>query len=190
MIPRKRPGRGNVASRTLILGGVRSGKSRLAASLAAASGLDVTVVATAMAPDEDLQLRIAAYRARRPARWQLVEEPIALAGVLRAQAGERRLLLVDGLSGWLGNLLEHPDPRRWSAERDDLLVSLAQLPGHLLLVGNESGLGDAAPGGAPCRLRDEAGWLNQELARRCERVVFTVAGLPQVLKGPPWIAHA
>ena len=32
---------------------------------------------------------------------------------------------------------------------------------------------------------DLAGWLHQDLAGVCEQVVFTVAGLPQVLKGPP-----
>ncbi|MGB0712048.1 MAG: bifunctional adenosylcobinamide kinase/adenosylcobinamide-phosphate guanylyltransferase, partial [Gammaproteobacteria bacterium] len=33
------------------------------------------------------------------------------------------------------------------------------------------------------RFVDEAGWLHQDLARRCERVLFVTAGLPQVLKG-------
>jgi adenosylcobinamide kinase/adenosylcobinamide-phosphate guanylyltransferase len=30
---------------------------------------------------------------------------------------------------------------------------------------------------------DESGWLHQALAAKCEKVIFVVAGLPQVLKG-------
>jgi len=33
------------------------------------------------------------------------------------------------------------------------------------------------------RFIDEAGWLHQELARVCDRVIFTIAGLPHLLKG-------
>jgi adenosylcobinamide kinase/adenosylcobinamide-phosphate guanylyltransferase len=33
------------------------------------------------------------------------------------------------------------------------------------------------------RYVDEAGWLHQALAERCQRVVLIVAGLPLTLKG-------
>jgi len=33
------------------------------------------------------------------------------------------------------------------------------------------------------RFCDEAGWLHQEIAQRCDRVTLTVAGLPLLLKG-------
>jgi adenosylcobinamide kinase/adenosylcobinamide-phosphate guanylyltransferase len=33
------------------------------------------------------------------------------------------------------------------------------------------------------RYVDEAGWLHQALAERCQRVILTVAGLPLTLKG-------
>jgi adenosylcobinamide kinase/adenosylcobinamide-phosphate guanylyltransferase len=66
----------------LILGGVRSGKSRLAEKLALDSGLAVTYVATARIGDEDMDRRVAAHRAYRPGHWSLVEEPLALADAL------------------------------------------------------------------------------------------------------------
>jgi adenosylcobinamide kinase/adenosylcobinamide-phosphate guanylyltransferase len=47
------------------------------------------------------------------------------------------------------------------------------------------GLGIVPVNGLARRFRDEAGWLHQALAARCERVVFTAAGLPLVLKGSP-----
>ncbi|WP_313089095.1 bifunctional adenosylcobinamide kinase/adenosylcobinamide-phosphate guanylyltransferase [Pseudomonas sp.] len=169
----------------LILGGARSGKSRLAERLAGNSGLPVTYIATSQALDDEMAARIAMHRAQRPPSWALVEEPLALASVLREQADVERCLLVDCLTLWLTNLLLLDDPARLAAERDDLLACLAELPGRLLLVSNETGLGVVPLGELSRRYVDEAGWLHQALAERCERVVFTVAGLPMILKGEP-----
>lgn len=167
----------------LILGGARSGKSRLAERLAAESGLAVTYIATSQPLDGEMNERIAQHRERRPAHWALVEEPLALARVLREQAAADKCLLVDCLTLWLTNLLMLDNPARLSAERDALLDSVSGLPGRVLLVSNETGLGVVPLGELTRRYVDEAGWLHQALAERCERVVFTVAGLPMVLKG-------
>lgn len=169
--------------RSLILGGVRSGKTRHAQSLAVASGLAVIYVATAEARDGEMADRIARHRADRPAQWQLVEEPLALASTLVEIAAPGRCILVDCLTLWLSNLLLHDEGRRLPAERDALLATLAILPGEVILVSNETGLGVVPMGELTRRYCDEAGWLHQALAEQCERVVFTVAGLPMVLKG-------
>ncbi|MCF5032908.1 bifunctional adenosylcobinamide kinase/adenosylcobinamide-phosphate guanylyltransferase, partial [Pseudomonas syringae] len=60
----------------LILGGARSGKSRLAEKLAADSALKVTYIATSQPLDGEMNQRVASHRARRPEHWGLVEEPI------------------------------------------------------------------------------------------------------------------
>ncbi len=91
--------------RDLILGGARSGKSRLAERLAAESGLAVSYIATAQAGDGEMGWRIAEHRARRPAHWRTLEEPLALAATLRSEAEAGRCLLVDCLTLWLTNLL-------------------------------------------------------------------------------------
>lgn len=167
----------------LILGGARSGKSRLAERLAMESGLEVCYIATSQSLDGEMASRIARHRQRRPEHWHLVEEPLALARVLGEQAAPGRCLLVDCLTLWLTNLLMLDDPARLDAERDALLECLPQLPGRVLLVSNETGLGVVPLGELSRRYVDEAGWLHQSLAERCERVVFCVAGLPMVLKG-------
>lgn len=169
----------------LILGGARSGKSRLAERLARDSGLAVCYVATSQALDDEMAARIAQHRARRPADWALVEEPLALARVLREQAAPERCLLVDCLTLWLTNLLLADDPQRLAQERDALLACLAELPGRIILVSNETGLGVVPLGELSRRYVDEAGWLHQALAERCRRVLFCVAGLPMTLKGDP-----
>lgn len=169
--------------KTLILGGVRSGKSRLAERLAGESGLPVTYIATATAGDNEMRARIAAHRARRPAAWSLVEEPHALAATLHAQAAPDRCLLVDCLTLWLTNLLTAQDATLFDSERTALLDLLPGLPGQLILVSNETNMGVMPLGELTRRYCDEAGRLHQDLAQICERVILTVAGLPHILKG-------
>ena len=168
----------------LILGGARSGKSRFAERLATDSQLDVVYLATSQPVDGELNQRVALHRQRRPEHWGLVEEPLALADVLRAQARAERCLLVDCLTLWLTNLLMLDDAERLDFERQALLDLLPTLPGEIIFVSNETGLGVVPLGELTRRFVDEAGLLHQALAARCERVVFTVAGLPMLLKGP------
>ncbi|WP_236450748.1 bifunctional adenosylcobinamide kinase/adenosylcobinamide-phosphate guanylyltransferase [Stutzerimonas stutzeri] len=167
----------------LILGGARSGKSRFAERLAAESGLAVTYIATSQALDGEMSARIAHHRQRRPVHWSLVEEPLQLARVLREQAAPQRCLLVDCLTLWLTNLLMLDDAARLAEARDALLECLPELPGRIILVSNETGLGVVPLGELTRRYVDEAGWLHQAVADRAHRVTFMVAGLPMTLKG-------
>jgi adenosylcobinamide kinase/adenosylcobinamide-phosphate guanylyltransferase len=169
--------------RRLILGGVRSGKSRLAEQWARASGLPVTYLATAMPGDEEMRLRIEAHRQRRPSHWGLVEEPYRLADMLLRHAGEGRCLIVECLTLWLTNLLLEDDQRRFEHERQALLEVLPKLPGEIILVGNESNMGVVPLGALSRRFCDESGRLYQALAEACDKVYLTVAGLPMRLKG-------
>ena len=169
----------------LILGGARSGKSRLAERLATQSGLAVTYIATSQALDGEMSARIQHHRQRRPADWGLVEEPLELARALRDNAAPGRCQLVDCLTLWLTNLLMLDDDTRLAMQRDAFLEALAELPGRIILVSNETGLGVVPLGELTRRYVDEAGWLHQAVAERAERVLFTVAGLPMLLKGEP-----
>lgn len=171
--------------RSLILGGARSGKSALAEHIARQSGLEVHYIATAQPGDGEMSARIAHHRASRPAHWRCVEEPLALADALRARARADRCMLVDCLTLWLSNLLASPDADRFARERDALVDLVPELPGQLVMVSNEVGLGIVPMGELTRRFVDEAGRLHQALAQRCERVVFVAAGLPLALKGNP-----
>jgi adenosylcobinamide kinase/adenosylcobinamide-phosphate guanylyltransferase len=168
---------------TLILGGARSGKSALAERLALASAGAVVYIATAQARDGEMAERIAHHRARRPADWACVEEPLALADVLRQHARADRCVLVDCLTLWLSNLLGAADASCFERERAALLDTLPQLPGEILLVSNEVGMGVVPLGELSRRFVDEAGRLHQALAAVCDRVIFVAAGLPLTLKG-------
>jgi adenosylcobinamide kinase/adenosylcobinamide-phosphate guanylyltransferase len=175
---------GGMSDRTLILGGVRSGKSRLAEQRARAHGDDVVYIATARdSGDAELAARNAAHRARRPPAWRCIEEPQALAVALWTHAADGRAVVVDCLTLWLSNLLLAADEAVLEREREALLAIAPTLPGAIVFVGNETGLGIVPLGELTRRYVDEAGVLHQRLAAQCERVIFTVAGLPLVLKG-------
>lgn len=169
--------------RTLVLGGVRSGKSRIAARLAADTGLPVVLFATARGNDASMRARIEAHRRARPAHWRVVEEPCRLASALgREPAGA--VLLVDCLTLWLTNLLCSDDPRQLETERAALLSFVDDCAGDLVLVSNETNMGVHPMGDLSRRFCDEAGLLHQELAGRCDTVMLAVAGLSHVLKSP------
>ncbi|UPG94145.1 bifunctional adenosylcobinamide kinase/adenosylcobinamide-phosphate guanylyltransferase [Luteibacter aegosomatissinici] len=169
--------------KTLILGGARSGKSALAERLAGESAKDVMYIATAQALDGEMAERIAHHRARRPAAWGCVEEPLALGDALRAHAGPDRLVLVDCLTLWLSNALGIDDGVHFAREHAALLAAVNALPHDIVFVSNEVGLGITPLGELTRRFVDEAGRLHQSLAAACERVVFVAAGLPLVMKG-------
>lgn len=168
--------------KTLVLGGMRSGKSRLAARLAAESSFPVTYIATAEGRDKEMLGRIAAHRAARPAEWRVIEEPLALCRAISREVEEPRCVVVDCLTLWLTNLLtlKAGDFQR---ERDAFLGAMPSWAGDLILVSNETGMGIVPRGNLTRRFCDEAGLLHQELARRCDRVVLCVAGLQHELKG-------
>jgi adenosylcobinamide kinase/adenosylcobinamide-phosphate guanylyltransferase len=168
--------------RTLILGGARSGKSRHAEILGLNAGLELVYIATAWAGDAEMAERIARHRQQRHPDWLTVEEPYALACALQSHAAAGRFVLVDCLTLWLSNLLTAEHGESFQAERAALLDTLPRLPGSICLVSNEVGQGIVPANPLARRFVDEAGWLHQDLARICERVLWIAAGLPLTLK--------
>lgn len=172
----------------LILGGARSGKSALAEQRAEASQFAVTYLATGEAKDAEMAERIAHHQARRPSGWTLIEEPLYLADMLRKHAAPGHCLLVDCLTLWLSNLLfaegDKSPGQKFAQEMAALLNALPQLPGHVILVSNEVGLGIIPLGEITRQFVDEAGRLNQRVAAIADRVTFVAAGLPLELKSP------
>jgi adenosylcobinamide kinase/adenosylcobinamide-phosphate guanylyltransferase len=150
----------------------------------------VTCLVTAAAGDEEMAQRIAMHRACRPAAWAVVEEPLALAAALVRYTRPDHCVIVDCLTLWLSNTLfpaTMPEPSNvdhdiFERERDALLTCVPTLPGRVIFVANEVGLGIVPLGAGTRRFCDEAGRLNQQLAALCERVTFMAAGLPLTLK--------
>jgi adenosylcobinamide kinase/adenosylcobinamide-phosphate guanylyltransferase len=197
----------------LVLGGVRSGKSRYAESLGRAAAGPVTLIATGTAGDDEMAVRIAAHRAQRPRRWRVIEEPIHLSQALLAAApspgvtkslpsgesaqtaespGTTRctcstgpVIIVDCLTLWLTNLLCHSDGDLLETEIEALFHVLPSLTASVVFVSNEVGFGIMPVNELARRFADHAGILHQRLAVLVDRVVLMVAGLAVTIKGVP-----
>ena len=170
--------------KSLILGGIRSGKSRYAAELAGAEARPVTLIATARILDDEMAARIEAHRMSRPPDWMLVEEPTRLAAALVANASPTSTVIVDCLTLWLTNLLCDEDAQALKRESDLLLDVFPTLSGSCVLVANEVGFGIIPVNALARRFADQAGVLHQQLAAMCDSVVLMAAGLPMTLKAP------
>ena len=169
-----------------ILGGARSGKSAYAEKLAQESGLHVSYIATAQVYDAEFGARVEHHKTRRPAHWKTVETPHQLADTLRSEAAHDRCLLVDCLTLWLAQCIcpecTPAEGVDWPAEKQKLLETLVQLPGKIILVSNEVGMGIVPLGEINRQFQDEAGRLNHDIAALSDTAVIIIAGLPLKLK--------
>jgi adenosylcobinamide kinase/adenosylcobinamide-phosphate guanylyltransferase len=166
--------------RTLVLGGIRSGKSRWAEAAIAkplTAGQPVHYLATGPVPDADADWsdRIAEHRNRRPRRWSTIETA-DIATELRRSPDTPTL--VDDVGGWLTAAL---DRRGWetgsvSVDVDDVLDAVGAFGAPLVLVSSEVGLTVVPATAAGRRFADELGAVNQRLAALCEQTVLVLAG--------------
>jgi len=169
---------------TLVLGGVRSGKSRWALEFAAKAAR-VAYIATAQPLDAEMVEKIRRHREERPSHWQTIEEPLQLGQVLAQNAALFDVMLIDCLTIFVANLLETVESDPFSIERHfaGVLDALRVSPASVVLVSNEVGSGVVPAYPAGRRFRDALGELNQRVAAIADNVVLLVAGLPLALKG-------
>jgi len=171
---------------TLVLGGVRSGKSRYAQRLGErAEG--VLFVATAPTAEA--------------AGWRTIEEPLELAAVLGSlrpdqsldqspdQNPKPSLVIIDCLTLFVANLLhaasegERFNETLIEAKIAALCEALRTAPCNVVLVSNEVGSGVVPAYASGRRFRDVLGELNQRVAAVADEVLLLIAGLPLPLKG-------
>jgi adenosylcobinamide kinase/adenosylcobinamide-phosphate guanylyltransferase len=168
--------------RTLITGGARSGKSRLAENLAGTG--PVRYIAPGYRPGDDAEwaARVAAHRARRPATWETVET-IEVAAVLEnAEPGD--VLLIDCLATWLTRHLDEAgawtETLDWASrvdtETDRLVSAWRATTATAIAVTNEVGLGVVPATPAGRMFRDRLGLVNQQIGAASERLYLVVAG--------------
>lgn len=158
----------------LLLGGTRSGKSRLAESIAtdlAGPRGRVTYLATARVDpaDRSHRARIDAHQARRPSAWATIEceHPDDLATHLNQIEG---VVLVDSLGTWL---TLDPDLR---PDLTGLVIALEERRDPTVVVSEEVGLSVHPPTDLGRRYVDALGELNEAVAAVAQRVLLVVAG--------------
>lgn len=173
---------------TLVLGGVRSGKSRVAGDLALHSSAPVAVVATGVASDAEMRTRIAAHRRDRPESWRVIEEPADLASAV--DTIERGTVLLDSIDSWLGNLMHAAGCFEPEWQQADTAVSMSAAEDgvkqvlsitrdrrlSLIAVSCEAGLGTVGATAPTRAFIDMLGHVNQLLAAAADRALLVVAG--------------
>ncbi len=171
--------------RTLVLGGIRSGKSRWAEQAIAHSlppGHPVRYLAACppVRADAAWADRVARHRGRRPAHWSTVETD-DIPTHLRQSPDTPTL--VDDLGGWLTGTLDRNDA--WDDGSvavgvretiEAMLAAVRAFGSTLVLVSPEVGLTVVPATASGRRFADELGSLNQRVAAVCDRVVLVVAG--------------
>ena len=173
---------------SLVLGGVRSGKSAFAEGLAGKAKGPVLYLATGLAVDEEMQDRIHRHQQSRPSHWITIEEPLDLAGRLNEASGS---VLIDSLDVWLANMMmEHKGLKADEQEEsvlchlDGLLKVIDKASAAFTLVSSEVGLSLVPMEPLGRRFQDLLGTINQRVAARADRVFMVVAGIPTQIKGP------
>jgi adenosylcobinamide kinase/adenosylcobinamide-phosphate guanylyltransferase len=179
----------------LIVGGARSGKSRLAEEMAMQAGGTVAYIATANVYDDEMAERVRTHQSRRPAGWLTVEEPLLLTSALERVPLTTNTVIMDCLTLWLTNLLlqrfddsaSPAEHRQWDEE---ILAQVAELCSRLheasfctIIVSNEVGSGLVPEHPLGRVFRDIAGRANQLVAAQADRVYLAVAGLSLCVKG-------
>jgi adenosylcobinamide kinase/adenosylcobinamide-phosphate guanylyltransferase len=162
-------------SLVVLLGGARSGKSRLAVQLAERAAAPVVFLATGEAGDEEMADRIAWHRQERPASWSTVEEPVEL-GRAVSEIDDTATLIVDCLSLWVANLIETRTAPEIELAAEAAAQVAAARPGVTVAVSNEVGLGIVPDNALARAYRDVLGRVNALWVAAAGDSYFVVAG--------------
>lgn len=169
---------------TLVTGGARSGKSRLAIDLAQALGERIVYLATCRPSDREMRRRVVRHQQERPAHWKTIEHPRDPATALRQLTGDVDGVVIDCLTMYVAQLLLQ---RRSEASIEHavqhLCETIQQLPSPVIMVTNEVGSGIVPTHRLGRRFRDLAGLANQLAARFADDVYVLTAGIPTLIKG-------
>ena len=175
------------AYRSLVLGGVKSGKSnqavRLAERYSNVNSCPVILIATATAGDNEMLDRIEKHKQDRNPEWLVVEEPLQLGAALykadreRTVNGGHQCIVIDCLTLWMTNLLMQSDEVALRQNIDNFHQAVESCQSRLIIVSNETNMGITPMDQLSRRFCDEVGMLHQEVGQICDDVVLMVAGI-------------
>ena len=160
---------------TLVLGGIRSGKSQFAESRVA---LPACYVAT-MRPrtgDAELDQRIERHQSRRGDGWTLVE---AANGIVKA-VGDAPNVLLDGFGLVVAAALESPDPALAVFTEVARIIEDSRHR-EWIIVSEEVGFSLVAADRLSRQFQDVLGEANQRFAAASSAVYLVVVGRPLLL---------
>ena len=169
----------------LIAGGVRSGKSRYALTLARRIAGVKIFLATAQPFDDGLRQRVQKHKAERGAEFRTVEEPVRLGKALSAIGTAPAVIVIDCLTVWVNNLFHEMkgNVTAIQEQKDSFVRALADCPSTVIIVTNEVGMGIIPENALARDFLDSLGILNQQVGQLSDEVILMVSGIPSWVKG-------
>lgn len=167
----------------LILGGARSGKSKLAIELAKKQCSRAAYIATAPVCDEEMRQRIKIHKKSRPGSWATIEAAKDLTPYLKKIPKSCDGVIIECIATYVSNLMmDGLSNKEIIKNIQTALKNLKKLNKKIFIVSNEVGSG-LVPETASGRLfRDIVGNINQLITEYADEVYLVIAGLPTRLK--------
>lgn len=167
---------------TLILGGMRSGKTKMA-SLLTKDKEEVIYIATATAGDSEMSKRIDCHKKDRPKSWITIEEPLDISSILSQFRLTDKTIIIDCLTLWVTNiLLTESSEKTFQSYKKQFLEELQKQQSHVIIISNETNSGVVPSSDLARKFCDFIGFLHQDLATISDDVVLMVAGIPTWIK--------
>lgn len=174
---------------TLILGGIRSGKSVLGEKKAEYYSDHPVYIATSIPLDEEMKERVQIHQDRRNGmNYENIEEPYDLRTPLRQLFD--RTVMVDCMTVHLSNRMFQAgndlNLREFITESDIYLEEIRQIIKknrlNIIFISNEVGLCPIEMNKLSRQFQDLQGRWNRKIAEFADEVYFVTAGIPKILK--------
>lgn len=163
-----------------ITGGERSGKSSYAQQLAESLSDAPYYLATSRIWDEDFKKRVDRHVSDRDERWTTIEEE----KLISSKVSEEMTVVIDCVTLWLTNFFvdtEYDIEKALKLAKDEIKI-LSQINATIIIISNEIGMGLHATTESGRKFTELQGWVNQYIAKKADKAVFMVSGLPLTLK--------
>ena len=166
-----------------VIGGIRSGKSEYAETLAKSSGTPILYLATGKSTDSEMENRIAKHQNNRPKDWVTLEEPLYLKKALAELNSPLDILMIDCMDFWITNrLTENPesnytDHEEWIEDQTkDLLAYCESKFSQTIIVSSEVGASLVFEYQIGRWFQDLLGLTNQFITKHSATVDYIIAG--------------
>lgn len=173
----------STAKHYLILGGRRSGKSSYAAQLALELTATPLYIATARKDPNDVEFtqRIKKHIASRGKNWTTIEEEKYLSKIKLDQ----KVAVIDCITLWLTNFFmdnQQDVDQTWFEAQQELDQLICSDNRTIIMVANEVGMSIHHHTATGSKFADLQGIVNQYLAKKVDKVILMVAGIPVEIK--------
>lgn len=165
----------------LITGGERSGKSGYGQDLALSLSEKPMYVATARNWDGDFQKRIDRHQKDRDEHWINIEKEKHLSEIDFSE----KVALIDCVTLWLTNFFvdtKNDVEACLEQAKKEIELILEQKEITVIIITNEIGMGVHAATHVGRKFTELQGWMNQYLAKKADKVVLMVSGIPVPIK--------